>query len=133
MGCCYRARGQGEGWEYQASFDGGKTFKTMDKAEGPYAGFCKYSTFSDVPAGTRSALIRYSGHQNNTLGLFGFRIDADYKETSGGFRPVKVTYVWDENGTEKQDVHVTAKPAETYTIKCDAKPTMKSIILELAN
>ena len=133
MGCFYRARGQGEGWEYQASFDGGKTFKTMDKAEGPYVGFCKYITFSDVPAGTRSALIRYAGHQNNTLGLFGFRIDADYKETNGGFRPVKVTYVWDENGAEKQDVHIAAKPSETYTIKCDAKPTMKSIILELAN
>jgi hypothetical protein len=45
---------------------------------------------------------------------------------------VKVTYVWDENGAEKKDVHVAQKPEETYTINCAAKPTMKSIVMELA-
>jgi hypothetical protein len=114
------------------SFDGGKTFKTLDKAEGPTVGACKYITYSDIPAGTRAALVRFDGHQNNTLGFFGLRIDADYKEPNGGYRPIKVTYIWTENGAEKKDVHVTAKPTETYTIKCDAKPVMKSIVLEMA-
>ena len=114
------------------SFDGGKTFKTLDKAEGPTAGNCKYITFSDIPAGTHAALIRFEGLQNNTLGLFGLRIDADYKEPNGGYRAVKVTYTWTENGAEKTDVHITSQPTETYTIKCDAKPVMRSIVLELA-
>lgn len=131
MGCHYRARGQGEGFEYQVSFDDGKTFKTFDKAEGPTAGNCKYATFSDVPAGVHSALVRYAGNQNNTCGLFSVCIKADYKEPHGGERPVKVTYVWDENGVEKTDVHLATKDSETYTIDCAAKPTMKSLIVEL--
>ena len=38
------------------------------------------------------------------------RIDADYKEPAGGFRPVQVTYVWEEGGLEKKDVHVATEP-----------------------
>jgi len=133
MGCQYRARGVGEGWDFQVSFDEGKTFKTIDKAEGPVAGFCKYTTFAEIPSGTKSALIRYSGTQNNTCGLFGLTINADYKEPHGGFRPVKVTYVWEENGAEKKDVHVATKENESYTIDCAMKPVMKSLVVELAN
>jgi hypothetical protein len=60
------------------------------------------------------------------------RIDADYTEPNGGFRPVKITYQWEEGGQPKQDVHIARQPGETYTITCAAKPTMKSIALELA-
>ena len=56
-----------------------------------------------------------------------------YQEPHGGFRPVRVTYVWDENGTERRDVHVATQPRETYTIRCPAQPEMKSIVLELAD
>ena len=73
---------------------------------GPFRGNCKYVTFSEIPAGTKSALVRFSGTQGNTCCIFDFRIDADYKEPAGGFRPVQVTYVWDEAGVEKKDVHV---------------------------
>jgi hypothetical protein len=64
--------------------------------------------------------------------MFSFRIDADYKEPHGGFRPVRVTYLWEEGGLEKQDVHVAKKPDETYQITCESTPVMKSLILELA-
>jgi hypothetical protein len=76
--------------------------------------------------------VRFAGTQRNTTAIFDFRIDADYVEPSGGFRPVKVTYVWEENGVEKRDVHITAKPQESYQIQCDGKPLMKSLIVELA-
>ncbi|MCY3022843.1 MAG: hypothetical protein NTW87_28010 [Planctomycetota bacterium] len=132
FGGFYRARDAKDGWDYQVSFDGGKTFKTVDRAAGPCQGCCKYVVVSDVPAGTKAAQVRFVGEQRNTLCLFDFRIDADYKEPNGGFRPVKITYVWDEGGTEKKDVHVAQKPEETYTINCAAKPTMKSLIVELA-
>jgi hypothetical protein len=132
FGGFYRARDAKDGWDYQVSFDDGKTFKTVDRAAGPCQGCCKYVVVSDVPAGTKAAQVRFVGEQRNTLCLFDFRIDADYKEPHGGFRPVKVTYVWDEGGTEKKDVHVAQKAEESYTINCAAKPTMKSLIVELA-
>ena len=132
FGGAYRARDAKDGWDYQVSFDDGKTFKTVDRGAGPTQGCCKYVVVSDVPAGTKAAQVRFSGVERNTTCLFTVRIDADYKEPNGGFRPVKVTYVWDEGGTEKKDVHVAQKPDETYTINCAAKPTMKSLVVELA-
>lgn len=60
------------------------------------------------------------------------RIDADYQEPAGGFRPIQVTYVWEEGGLEKKDVHVARSPAETYTITCESTPVMKSLVVELA-
>ena len=104
----------------------------MDTYVGPAQGKCKYTTVSDIPPGTRAAQIRWSGKQRNTTCLFSVRIDADYRQPHGGFRPVKVTYVWEEGGLEKQDVHVAGPTTETYKIVCQSKPTMKSIVLELA-
>ncbi|MFB3892821.1 MAG: hypothetical protein ACE15C_12440 [Phycisphaerae bacterium] len=121
----------------EASFDDGKTWKLVDE---PTAAdmdqerifVSHYVTVSDVPAGTRSAQVRYRAKGNNTVFLVNARIDADYKEPAGGFRPVKVTYLWEEGGLEKKDEHVASKADETWTIKCETKPLMKSIILELA-
>ena len=91
-----------------------------------------YVTFGGVPAGVRSALVRYRGTGRNTLALANARIDADYKAPAGGFRPVQITYLWEEGGIDKKDIHVARKPRETYKITCQSKPVMKSIILELA-
>ena len=131
FGSYYRVRDAKAGWDYQVSFDG-NAFKTTDRAAGPVVNDCKYITFSDVPAGTKKAWVRFAGttHNNATM-INAFRIDADYKEPHGGFAPVKVTYNWEENGQAKQDVHVAKTANETYTIKCAAKPTMKSIVFEL--
>jgi hypothetical protein len=132
-GAHYRARDAREGWTLQASFDDGKTFSEVGKLPGPAAGSSRYFSFNGVPKGAREALVRFqSTSQHNTLCLFDFRIDADYAEPAGGFRPVQVTYVWEEAGAEMRHVHVANSPTETYTIKCEATPRMKSIILELA-
>jgi hypothetical protein len=133
FGTYYRARDAKGGWDYQVSFDEGKTFKTVDRASGPTARDVKFVTVNDVPPGTKSALVRFSGNTNhNATLIMAFRIDADYKEPHGGFAPVKVTYNWEENGQPKQNVFVAKSPSDKYTIKCDAKPLMKSIVLELA-
>jgi hypothetical protein len=133
FGSHYRARDARDGFDYQVSFDGGKTWKTADRAPGGTGhGFCKYVTFADVPPGRREALVRFSGTSRNATGILGFRIDADYKEPFGGFRPVKVTYSWDEAGQAKENVFVARKPQETYTISCAAKPALRSLTLELA-
>jgi hypothetical protein len=132
FGAQYRARDAKDGIDYRVSFDRGRTWKSVDRAAGPTPGDCKYVIFADVPAGIHSALVRYSGTNRNATGVVNFRIDADYREPHAGFRPVKVTYKWEEEGQPKQDVHVARQPRETYTISCADKPVMKSIVLELA-
>jgi len=132
FGSNYRARDVKDGWEYQLSFDGGKTFKTVASASGPTASNGKYITYAEIPAGTKQALVRWSGKQVNVACVFRFSIDADYKEPHGGFAPVKITYHWEENGQPKQDVHIAKSPSEEYPIKCGEKVVMKSITLELA-
>jgi hypothetical protein len=133
VGAHYRARGAKDVFDVQASFDEGKTWKAIGKLDGPTAGNSKYFVFADVPKGARAALVRLDGRQNNTLGFFDLRIDADYVQPHGGFSPVKVTYVWEENGAERRDVHVARGASETYAIECDAKPVLKSLIVERAD
>lgn len=132
FGGFYRARDAKDGYDLQVSFDGGKTFKTIDRMAGPVQGSCKYVVVNEVPAGLRTALVRYAGQQRNTTCLFHFRIDADYREPAGAMAPIKVTYVWEEDGAEKRDVHVTGSAEEQYTIQCAGKPLMRSIVLERA-
>ncbi|HEY7957905.1 MAG TPA: hypothetical protein VII38_21530, partial [Polyangia bacterium] len=132
FGAEYRARDPNDGWDYQVSFDGGQSFQTVGRAAGPTPGNSEYLTFDAVPPGTRQALVRFAGTQQNTTEIFSFRIDADYAEPHGGFRPVKITYVWEENGQLHTDVHVATSPAESYTLHCGSAPRMRSIALELA-
>lgn len=135
FGSHFRCRDKnGDSLEYQVSFDGGKTFKTLEHLTGPCYGPAqkdvKYITYNEVPAGTREALVRFAGEHRTVVMLFNLRIDADYMEPAGGVAPVKVSYLWEENGQAKQDVRVVKQDKEAWTIKCEAKPLMKSIVLE---
>ncbi|HPD16908.1 MAG TPA: hypothetical protein PLE19_18325 [Planctomycetota bacterium] len=132
VGIYYRARDPKDAWDIAASFDGGKTWQPIGHCEGPTRNHGKYFVLDKVPAGTRSALVRFTGTQRTVAMIYQTRIDADYREPHGGFRPVKVTYTWEEGAAEKRHVHVAQKPAETYTIFCASKPTMRSLIVELA-
>ncbi len=120
------------------SFDDGKTWKTVDQPTEADLGFGppfyvgRYVVFNDVPGGTRSALVRYRGIGVNTVALCNARIDADYAEPHGGFSPVQVTYVWEEGGLEKRDLHVARSPKEAWTINVESTPVMKSLVLQLA-
>jgi hypothetical protein len=132
LGGHYRVRDARDRWDLQVSFDDGNSFRTVDSQAGPYQGICKYVTVSDLPPGTRSAKVRWVGTQRNTTCIFFARIDADYRQPFGGFSPIRVTYVWEEDGQERKDVHVARSPEEAYTIRCASKPRMKSIALEWA-
>ncbi len=128
----YRARDARDGWDVQVSFDGGQTFKTVERLQGPTVFAGKYVVVPATIPGVKRALARYAGTQRNTTMIGNFRLDADYQEPHGGFHPVKVTYLWDENGQAKSDVHVARRAEETYTIHCGVRPVMKSIRLEMA-
>jgi hypothetical protein len=119
-------------WAVEASFDGGKTFKEFDRLDKGQPGSSKYITIADVPAGTKEAQVRLSAVQVNTVCMFDLRIDADYKEPAGGFAPVKVTYIWEEDGQKKTDEHVCKTAEDTWTITCGPKTVAKSYTVELA-
>jgi hypothetical protein len=131
MNAFWRARDKRDGYDVELSLDG-KPFKKVARLGGPTAGTSRYFTFVDIPPGHKQAQLRLSGQEFNTTMLFGLRIDADYRQPAGGFRPVQVTYVWEEGGVERKDVHVARSPAETYAITCNSQPLMKSLIVELA-
>jgi hypothetical protein len=132
MNLGYRLRDANDTFTVWLSLDDGKTFRQVDRLHGPTPGATKYITSGDVPPGSRAALVKLEGKEINTACLFGLRIDVDYKEPAGGFRPVKITYVWDEDGKPKTDVHVAAQPQEAYAITCGPKTVVKSFTVELA-
>ena len=134
MSMHYRARdlkGK-DGYDADISFDAGKTWQSVAKFDKGQPASERYVTFETVPKDMRKALLRLSGYQNNTACIFNLRVDVDYVEPHGGFRPVKITYLWEENGVGKQDIHIAKSPQETYAIPCAVAPLMKSIVLELA-
>lgn len=153
----YRAREINDGFDVQVSYDGGKIFKTVEKGElqGGTKGASRYIIVNDIPAGTKAALLRLIAKQTtspnsgrseskseadaNRFGssipgtsfIFDLRIDADYKEPAGAFKPVKITYAWDEAGQAKSDVHVVKSENEAYSIKCGTGAIVKSYTMEL--
>lgn len=130
LGAHYRARDARDEWTVDASFDNGSTWKPIGQLKGPTAGHSASLALTDVPAGARSALVRLTGAQRNTLGLFDLRLDADYAEPNGGFAPVKVTYAFAQANEPKTISHTATKPTETWTIECKEKPDLKSIVIE---
>ncbi len=130
-GVHYRARDAADGWEVQVSFDDGKTFRTVHYLRGPTAGHSDSFVVPNIPSGTRKAFVKFLGRQRNTTCLFSLRLDADYREPFGGVHPVKVTYVWEEGGVEKQQTFVARQPKETFTIICNQAPVMKRLELAL--
>jgi hypothetical protein len=92
----------------------------------------KCSSAHSTPFPPRRGLVRWSGTRRDTTAIYDFRIDADYREPHGGFRPVKVTYRWEEGGKPKEHVFVARRAEEMYHVVCPAEPMMKAIILELA-
>ena len=133
FGTFFRARSADDRWDYAVSFDGGASFIPVAAAVGPAVDGEEFVTFSAVPPGTRRALVRFAGTQKNTLEMFDFRIDADYREPKGGFAPVRVTYQWDEGGQPRSDTHVATTQATTYSIHCDAAPHMRALVVERAD
>jgi hypothetical protein len=119
-------------WDVDVSFDNGVTWQKVDRFDKGQPASSKYVVFSNVPAGKKEALLRFGAGQKNTTAIFGLRMDADYKEPAGGFRPVKISYAWDEGGQPKTDVHVAKSPADAYTIHCGPHTTVKSFTVELA-
>lgn len=128
----YHAESNSDTWNVDVSFDDGKTYKSAGDTPTQAGGRQNYLIVSDVPKDATKAMVRFIGKSSAGNTLRSFRIDADYTAPTFGFRPVKVTYAWTQDGQEKVDEHIARNAEETYKIVCDAKPKMKSITMELA-
>jgi hypothetical protein len=95
-------KAEGSRVSYQHSFDNGKTWATsytLDNNTPPWD-VIQYVTIDEVPAKTRSALFRYSfnsaADDPKLVGLYAVRMEADYKPADEGFKPLEVTFTWNE-------------------------------------
>jgi hypothetical protein len=132
LSSCYRARDKKDSYTVDVSYDEGKTWKPAGALAGPGRTLITNLVVDKLPAGTKKAQLRLTAKVINTLTVSDLRIDCDYKLPFGGFRPVQITYLWDESGAEKKDVHVAATALDSYTINVAGEPKLKSIVLELA-
>jgi hypothetical protein len=69
FGCNYRATSAQDGFDLQLSFDDGKKFKTFDRAKGLVKFNTKWISVTDIPAGTRKAVVRYAPDSKENLHL----------------------------------------------------------------
>jgi hypothetical protein len=134
FGAQVRARGERDLIRMRVSFDEGKTWKDAAKIAGPTPGTTEYFRFTDIPAAARKALLRYELTGNNTVGIFSFRVDADYRDPQAGgkFRPFQVVHRWKENGQDKTHRQTIDKLPLSYPIDTTAAPEMLGVTYEMA-
>ena len=115
------------------SCDGGKSWQDAAQIAGPTTGTTQYFKTTAIPAGTKKALLRYELTGNNTVGIFSFRVDADYKDPIAAVaaRPFIVTHRWREGGQDKSARTTITKLPFTYQIHTDADPEMVSVTYEM--
>ena len=91
------------------------------------------TTMTDVNLTGRYAVTPEWGDGHN-LGIFSFRIDADYKDplAAKAVRPFVVVYRWKEDGAEKTDRKTVDKLPFTYGINTAAVPEMVSVSYEMS-
>jgi hypothetical protein len=132
-GAQFRARGEKDVIKALLSFDGGKSWTEAAKLSGPTPGSTQFFKFTAVPAGTRKALLKYEMAGNNTVGIFNFRADADYKDplAAKALRPFTITHRWKEGETEKTKQVTVDRLPFTYDIPASADPEMVSVSYEM--
>jgi hypothetical protein len=128
-----RARGEKDLVRMLFSSDDGKSWKEAARIAGPTQGTTQYLRFTQIPPGTRKALLRYEMTGNNTVGVLSFRIDADYKDPRAAqtFRPFTVVHRWKEDGWEKSHRELIEQLPHRYKFTTAAVPEMVSVSYEM--
>jgi hypothetical protein len=129
----FRARGPKDLLRAVVSFDGGKNWSEVARLAGPTPGMTRGFRVEPIPPATRRALVRYELSGNNTVGIFNFRIDADYRDplAAQAFRPFEVVYRWKERGAEKSHHTLVNRLPFTYQITTGTDPEMVSVACEM--
>ena len=109
------------------SLDGGKTWtKSYSLADStPPWDVIHYEKVEDIPAGTRSVLLKYLwnayGAGPAECSLYAVRMEANYRPADPAFRPVEVTFTWKERQEDyslvtRSHTQLIEKVPVTYTI-----------------
>jgi hypothetical protein len=133
FGAQIRARGERDQIRMLLSFDEGKTWTEAAKMAGPTPGTTRYFRYAAIPAAAKKALLRYELSGNNTVGIFSFRVDADYVDpiAAQGKPSFTVTHRWKENGVEKSKTMPVEALRASYNIETLADPEMVSVTYEM--
>ncbi len=136
FGAHIRARGEKDVVKIKLSFDDGKSWTDAAQIAGPTPATTRYFRYTAIPAHARKALLRYEMTGNNTVGVFTFRADADYKDPlaapASAVRPFVVAHRWRENGQEKTLRTPVTKLPSSYKINAQGDPEMISVSYEMA-
>jgi hypothetical protein len=126
------------------SFDGGKTWAksyTLTDTTAPWD-VIHYEKVDAVPAGTRSVLFKYLWNAFNAgddvCSLYTARMEANYKPANPGFKPMDVTFTWNERQEDyslvkRSHTQLVDKAPCTYTINVGGvdHPVMESLRVSL--
>ncbi len=128
--------------EMRHSFDGGKTWATsyaLTDVQPPWD-VIHYETVKTVPAGTRSVLFKYVMKSTavgvDACSLYSVRMEVDHKVADPGFKPMDVTFTWNEAQPDRSFVTrshrqlVTHVPF-TYAVNVGGadQPVMESLAM----
>jgi hypothetical protein len=124
-----RARGAKDVVKMLVSTDDGTTWTEAAQIAGPTPGKTGAFRYDALPAGTRKALLRFEMTGNNTIGVMGFRVDADYRDPLAAptVRPFDVVHRWTENGEPRSHSQLISALPTQYTIDTAADPELLSV------
>jgi hypothetical protein len=128
-----RARGEKDLIRALVSTDGGKAWREAARISGPTPGTTRAFRFADWPAGTRKALLRFELSGNNTVGIFSFRADADYRDplAASPMRPFAVVHRWKEGGRERRHEETVSRLPASYAIEAGEDAETVSVTYEM--
>jgi hypothetical protein len=126
------------------SLDGGKTWTTswsLTDTKAPWD-VLHYETIRDVPAGTRSVLLKYlwNGSEAGTAGcsIYSVRMEVNHKPAEATARPIEVTFNWsepqkDRTLVKRSHTQVVDKLPARYTINVggEDQPIVDSLRVNL--
>lgn len=128
-----RARGKKDAVRMMVSTDAGSTWREAGRLSGPTPATTGAFRFDDLPAGTRKALLRFELTGNGTIGIFSFRVDADYRDPLAATvaRPFQVVHRWAEGGREASHTETVRTLPTTYRIDAGAGTETTSVAYEM--
>jgi hypothetical protein len=113
--------------DFLHSFDGGKTWTksySLTDTTPPWD-VIRYEKIENIPAGTRSALIKYLwngyGAGTSECSIYSVRMEANYQPPDTTFKPMEVTFTWGERQEDyslvpRSHTQLVEKVPCTYTI-----------------
>jgi hypothetical protein len=115
------------------SADGGRTWREVAVIRGPTEDTTGHFRVSDLPAGTRKALLRFELDGERTVLLHTLRVDADYRDpmAARSARPFQVVHRWTEGEAPRSHAETITRLPASYTIEAAGEPEMVSVACEM--